>query len=40
MKNTLLCTTTLAITGFAGMASAANIEAGALIVGIGYFVCA
>jgi predicted porin len=37
MKNTLLCTTTLAMTGFAGMASAANIEAGALTVGVGGF---
>jgi outer membrane protein OmpU len=38
MKNTLLCTTALALTGFAGAASAGEVTAGALNVGFsGYY---
>ena len=38
MKNTLLCTTALAMTGIAGAASAADVSAGAVNMGFsGYF---
>jgi hypothetical protein len=38
MKNTLLCTTALALTGFAGAANAAEVSAGAVNMGFsGYY---